>query len=118
MLLKDRLRLHKLNNSFVRDRWGSLINSPWNEMIKEDILKIENMEKMEYVDPMTFDVTEVEYKDTHYEVAEKIRNMFICDEYTLLTTNILATKEADKLLVGVKRGNDKYRIIIEPINEE
>jgi len=42
MTLKDKIRIKKLENSFIRDRWGNLTNCYWNEMIKEDILKLEN----------------------------------------------------------------------------
>lgn len=42
MTLKDKIRIKKLENSFIKDRWGNLTNCYWNEMIKEDILKLEN----------------------------------------------------------------------------
>lgn len=42
MTLKDKIRIKKLENSFIRDRWGNLTNCYWNEMIKQDILKLEN----------------------------------------------------------------------------
>jgi hypothetical protein len=35
------IKIKKLNNSFIRDRWGSLTKCYWNEMIKKDILNLE-----------------------------------------------------------------------------
>ena len=36
-----RYRIMRLGKSFIRDRWGNLTNCYWNQMIKEDILKLE-----------------------------------------------------------------------------
>lgn len=36
-----RYRIMRLEKSFIRDRWGNLTNCYWNQMIKEDILKLE-----------------------------------------------------------------------------
>ena len=36
-----KMRINKLEKSFIRDRWGSLTNCFWNEMVKEDILCLE-----------------------------------------------------------------------------
>ena len=38
---KIRYKIKRLEKTFIRDRWGSLTNCYWNEMIKEDILKLE-----------------------------------------------------------------------------
>jgi len=42
MTLKDKMKIKKLENSLIRDRWGNLTDCYWNEMIKEDILKLGN----------------------------------------------------------------------------
>ena len=39
------MKIKKLEKSFVRDRWGNLIKCYWNEMTKEDILKLEGQLK-------------------------------------------------------------------------
>ena len=39
--LKIKLGIKKLEKSFIRDRWGSLTDCYWNDMIKEDIIKLE-----------------------------------------------------------------------------
>lgn len=41
--LRQKLRLVKLRTSFIRDRWGNLVDCYWNEMIREEILKIESL---------------------------------------------------------------------------
>jgi hypothetical protein len=41
MKLSLKIRIRKLEKSFIRDRWGNLTDCYWNEMIKEDILKLE-----------------------------------------------------------------------------
>lgn len=38
---KLKYKIKRLEETFIRDRWGSLTNCYWNEMIKEDILKLE-----------------------------------------------------------------------------
>jgi len=35
-------KINKWSNSFIRDRWGNLISCYWNEMVKEEILKLES----------------------------------------------------------------------------
>jgi hypothetical protein len=39
--LKSKMRVRKLERSFIRDRWGNLTDCYWNEMIKEEITKNE-----------------------------------------------------------------------------
>lgn len=39
--LKDKLKIKKWEQSFIRDRWGNLTKCYWNEMVKEEILKLE-----------------------------------------------------------------------------
>lgn len=39
-ILKNKMRIYRLNHSFMRDKWGNLINCYWNQMIKEDISKL------------------------------------------------------------------------------
>ncbi len=44
--------LRKLNKNFIRDRWGNLTDCYWNEMTKEDILKLEDeYEKLDGAKP-------------------------------------------------------------------
>jgi hypothetical protein len=45
MKLMLKIRIKKLEKSFIRDRWGNLTNIYWNDMIKEDILKLEDQIK-------------------------------------------------------------------------
>jgi len=40
-----RIKIRKWYSSFIRDRWGSLIDCYWNEMVKEEILKLEEQLK-------------------------------------------------------------------------
>jgi CRISPR/Cas system CMR-associated protein Cmr5 small subunit len=35
--MKDKIKLRKLYDSFIRDKWGNLTNCYWNQMIKDDI---------------------------------------------------------------------------------
>jgi len=39
--IKIKKRIANLNKSFVRDIWGNVTDIYWNEMIKQDILKLE-----------------------------------------------------------------------------
>lgn len=39
--LKVKRKIRKWETSFIRDRWGNLIPCFWNEMAKEEILKLE-----------------------------------------------------------------------------
>lgn len=39
--MKNKIRIKKLENSFIRDKWGNLISCKWNSFIKNDILKLE-----------------------------------------------------------------------------
>ena len=39
--IKLKIRIANLNKSFVRDIWGNVTDIYWNEMIKQDILKLE-----------------------------------------------------------------------------
>lgn len=41
MKAKAKIRINKLMKSFIRDRWGNLTNCYWNQMVKEDIVKLE-----------------------------------------------------------------------------
>ena len=41
--LRQKMRLVKLRSSFISDAWGNLVDCYWNEMIKEEILKIESL---------------------------------------------------------------------------
>ena len=57
MNLKLHIKKRKLERSFLRDRWGNLTKCYWNQMIKEEILKIEKLENEEkwknYLYPMS-----------------------------------------------------------------
>ena len=39
--IKLKIRTANLHKSFVRDIWGNVTDIYWNEMIKQDILKLE-----------------------------------------------------------------------------
>lgn len=43
--LKIKMRIKRLEKTFIRDRWGNLTNCFWNEMIKIDILNLESQLK-------------------------------------------------------------------------
>ncbi len=34
-------KIKKWEKSFIRDRWGNLINCYWNQMVKSEIIKLE-----------------------------------------------------------------------------
>tara|TARA_R110000868_G_scaffold401649_2_gene677265 strand:- start:4761 stop:4904 length:144 start_codon:yes stop_codon:yes gene_type:complete len=36
-----RRKVRKWDKSFIRDRWGNLIDCYWNELAKKEILKLE-----------------------------------------------------------------------------
>jgi len=36
-----KMRIQKMKQNFVRDKWGNLTPCYWNEMYKEEILKLE-----------------------------------------------------------------------------
>lgn len=38
----DKIKIRKWYNSLIRDKWGNLINCYWNQMAKEEIIKLEN----------------------------------------------------------------------------
>lgn len=42
-ILLIRRKIFKWEKSFIRDRWGSLTDCYWNEMVKEEILKLEEL---------------------------------------------------------------------------
>jgi hypothetical protein len=39
--LKVKMKIKKLESSFIRDRWGNLTDCFWNNMIKDDIIQLE-----------------------------------------------------------------------------
>ncbi len=39
--IKIKIKIRKWEKSFIRDRWGNLTKCYWNEMTKEEILKLE-----------------------------------------------------------------------------
>ena len=43
--LRIKMRIKRLEGSFLRDRWGNLTECYWNDMIKEDIVKLESQLK-------------------------------------------------------------------------
>jgi hypothetical protein len=43
MSIKIKMRIKKLQKAFIRDRWGNLTPCQWNDFIKEDIIKLENV---------------------------------------------------------------------------
>jgi hypothetical protein len=36
-----KVRIQKMKQNFIRDKWGNLTPCYWNEMYKEEILKLE-----------------------------------------------------------------------------
>lgn len=38
--LKNKLKILKWEKQFIRDEWGNLTNCFWNEMCKEEIIKL------------------------------------------------------------------------------
>ncbi len=87
------------------------------------------MKKVEYVDETTFEKTEQQFEDFHYELAKNIKSD-IHDRYQIgwkvaEATSILSNKDGDKLIIGVieNRNNgelvaNKYRITIEKVVEK
>lgn len=43
--LKIKMKIKRLENTFIRDRWSNLTDCYWNKMIQKDILKLENLTK-------------------------------------------------------------------------
>jgi hypothetical protein len=41
--IQIKIKIRKLHNSFVRDKWGNLKDIYWNQMIKEEIEKLEKL---------------------------------------------------------------------------
>lgn len=39
--LEIKMKIKKFEKSFIRDRWGNLTDCYWNDMCKEEILKLE-----------------------------------------------------------------------------
>lgn len=39
--LSNKIKIRKLEKSFVRDRWGNLTNCRWNAFMKSDILNLD-----------------------------------------------------------------------------
>ena len=40
--IKNLKRINKLKNQFIRDKWGNLIHCEWNNIVKQEIEKLEN----------------------------------------------------------------------------
>lgn len=40
-----RIKIRKWSSSLIRDGWGNLTDCYWNEMVKEEILKLEEQLK-------------------------------------------------------------------------
>lgn len=43
MQLKIKMEIKKWEKSFIRDKWGNLIDCYWNNMCKEEILKLQSL---------------------------------------------------------------------------
>lgn len=76
-----------------------------------------------YIDPETFEATQLNFEEFHYELAEKVSKA-IGEVFVKTTvTDILSNKEGDKLIIGVfKERNpgeksEKYKITIEKVVE-
>lgn len=41
--LKIKMKIKKWENSLIRDKWGNLTKCYWNEMAKEEILKLKEL---------------------------------------------------------------------------
>jgi hypothetical protein len=39
--LEIKIKIKKFEKSFIRDRWGNLTDCYWNDICKEEILKLE-----------------------------------------------------------------------------
>lgn len=84
------------------------------------------MKKLDYVDEFTFEKTEQQFEDFHYDLAKNIISD-IHDRYEVgwkkaKVTGLLSNKEGDKLIICVieNRNNgelvaNKYRISIEKV---
>ena len=40
--IQTKRKIKKWEDSFIRDRWGNLINCFWNKLAKEEILNLES----------------------------------------------------------------------------
>jgi hypothetical protein len=85
------------------------------------------MKKMEYVDETTFEKTEQEFDDFHYEIAEIIQNKLRDSLITeiikpTMVTPVMSDKFGERLIIGVikerkedEEFGEKYKITIEKI---
>jgi hypothetical protein len=85
------------------------------------------MKKMIYVDETTFEKTEQEFSEFHFDLAENIKDD-ISTRYDIgwklaKTTDIMSNKDGDKLIIGVIKNRlnnemvaEKYKITIEKLN--
>jgi len=89
------------------------------------------MKKLEYTNPFTFEKTIYEFDDFHYEITEIIQNALknkLTDEKVLkpaIVAPIVTDSFGQKLITGVIKDRkddeligEKYRIIIEKINDK
>ncbi len=96
------------------------------------------VKKLEYTDESTFITEEVKFSDEHYELAKNLRgsslNFLVYKQYEnelwSKCTPIMAREDKQSLVfcvnlgdksrdrVAYERGDNKYRIIIERINEK
>jgi hypothetical protein len=88
------------------------------------------MKKMEYVDETTFEKTEQEFDDFHYEIAEIIQNNLRDSLITeiikpTMVTPVMSDKFGEKLIIGVikerkedEEFGEKYKITIEKIKND
>lgn len=40
--MRNKMRIERLMNTFIRDKWGNLTSCFWNDMIKKEIESLEN----------------------------------------------------------------------------
>ena len=40
--MRNKMRIKRLMNTFIRDKWGNLTPCFWNDMIKKEIESLEN----------------------------------------------------------------------------
>ena len=88
------------------------------------------MKTIEHTDVDTFEKTEQQFDDFHYELAENVKE-FVRDKYQIdlkvaeiFSTNVLSNKEGTKLIIGVIKNRnaneniaEKYKISIEKLIE-
>lgn len=81
------------------------------------------MKKIIYVDAETFEQTEQQFDDSHFELTESIVN-FLTSSFQKgsFITNAIGDKDGKKLIIGVIKNRkdgetvaEKYRITIEKI---